>query len=697
MGRWNTGLCRFADGKLLLRSVALFCVLFIAGCLQASDNKVQEPRIAELSVKSLSSGPRHVCAVIEDGVVQCWGANDHRQLGHDAMPVANAPRIVEGIPPMVEVSVGSQHSCARTQGGDVYCWGGRHGLAKRVKSLSGVKTMASGGARTCVIDSSGTKCFRYDRISLAMLTIGGMEDVVSVSVGHQHVCGVTGPGKVLCWGENVFGQLGDRTQLHRAIPVYVAGDFRAVEVSCGHSHTCARTQRGRAYCWGSNAAGQVGRSGGGALSEPQLIASLNGVEEVVAGDVFSCARLQDGSVSCWGATQRGHFSTAEQGDPASTKLVGKLSGMTLLAAGHAHACGRKDDGTVHCWGDNEHGQLGTGPVQFRPLAYTVKKPKKIAELVAGSSHTCARTQDGDVKCWGLNANWQLGNKSDDTRVPVPIKARDIQNAVQVTAGANHSCALIDGGTVACWGANGRGQIGDKSRERRTRSRPTPKLQSIVHVEAGRSHTCALSSGGHVSCWGDNRYGQLGDGSRNLRTRPVRVRGLGDAIAIATGEKHSCALRRDGHVMCWGSNEQGALGIKRGRFRPSAVMVEGLDSVVELRARGERTCARTASGDILCWGDGKRKPKLVGSYPKAVELDLGIAHMCLRFDDGSVRCSGSNYRGQLGDGTRTLRGGFVPVIGIKPSAKVTCGRRFTCSLSSGLSSTCVNFSNKGSNF
>ena len=444
--------------------------------------------------QTIASGPRHVCAIVDEGEVQCWGNNEHRQLGHDAMPLSNAPRRVIGLPPITEVSVGSQHSCARTTDCEVYCWGGRHGLPKRVKALSGVKTIASGGSRTCVVDDPGTQCFRYDRLSLSMMSVGGMEDVVSLSVGHQHVCGLTGPGEVLCWGDNSSGQLGDGTEIHRAIPVQVGDNFRALQISCGHAHTCNDIQQwsslllGFKWCWASRTFG-----GWGAEPTPTR-AWIRGCAEVVAGDIFSCARLDDGAVTCWGASKRGHFSDGEQSDPASSRIVGALSDMTELSAGHSHACGRQDDGSVHCWGDNEHGQLGTGPVQFRPLAYTALKPKEVVGLVAGSSHTCARTAKGEVKCWGLNATWQLGNKSDDTRVPIPIKARDIAGAIQITAGANHSCALLEDGTVACWGANGRGQIGDEKRERRTRSRPTPKLKSVVHVEAGRSHTCALTSG-----------------------------------------------------------------------------------------------------------------------------------------------------------------------------------------------------------
>ena len=663
---------------LLSGLVVLLCFA-AAGCISTDERSPLEPSIVQTPITSISSGPRHVCAVVGAGAVQCWGANDHRQLGHDAMPVENAPRPVPGLPPMVEVSVGSQHSCARTGDGDVYCWGGRHGLPKKVKSLSQVTSIASGGVRTCAITASGTRCFRFDRISLSMMTVGGMEDAVAVSVGHRHVCGLTAAGRILCWGDNEFGQLGDGTQTHRAIPVRIGGDLRAVQIACGHSHTCATGQDGKAYCWGSNAAGQSGRTGAGHVNEPQVIAGLVGVRQVVAGDAFSCASLGTGDVQCWGATKNGHFVDAKQGDPASSRVVADLAGIVELAAGHAHACGRDDDGDVFCWGDNEHGQLGTGPVQFRPTPYSVLKPSHALEVVAGANHACALTRDGFVQCWGLNTTWQLGNRSDHTRVATPIQVRDVKDATQVTAGATHSCALLNDGRVRCWGANGRGQIGDERRERRTRSRQNPKLHNVTRIQAGYHHTCALHENGTVSCWGDNRYGQLGDGSRNLRTRPVRARGLKDIATIAAGEKHTCALRRDGDVFCWGSNEDGAIGQRRNRIRSSPVKVAGLADIVDIQARGARTCAVTKSSEIFCWGDGKRKPWLLGQYPGVAELALGLAHLCMRYEDGRVHCSGGNYRGQLGDGTRTLRSELVPTVALTSSKQITCGRRFSCSL------------------
>jgi alpha-tubulin suppressor-like RCC1 family protein len=351
----------------------------------------------------------------------------------------------------------------------------------------------------------------------------------------------------------------------------------------------------------------------------------------------------------------------------------------LHRAGKEHVCIRRRDASVWCWGGNALGELGTGPGGYRPLptaASLVGTPKAI---YAGSGHACGQYDDGRVRCWGRNHYWQLGDRGVGSRSVKPVVARHVRSVEHVALGGNHSCVLLKNGTVRCWGTNGRGQMGDEHRERRTRSRMVSNLKDIVQVGAGLNHSCALSRNGRVRCWGDNRYGQLGDGSRFLRSRPRTVLGLTDATHVVGGEKHSCALRKGGSVVCWGSNGAGVLGTgkRRGSLRP--VSVVGITDGVELRSNGSRTCVRTRGDEILCWGSGKRRPVKVGFFPGARRFDIGLAHVCVIEREGYVSCSGRNFRGQLGDGTRVFRDRFKRVQGLRNVVAIAAGNRFTCAM------------------
>ena len=94
----------------------------------------------------------------------------------------------------------------------------------------------------------------------------------------------------------------------------------------------------------------------------------------------------------------------------------------------------------------------------------------------------------------------------------------------------------------------------------------------VQITAGASHACALLTGGSIRCWGANQRGQLGDGTRTFRTAPVPVKGLADAVAVSAGDRHTCALKRDGTVWCWGENDFGQMGRPPTKLSPRTLDV-----------------------------------------------------------------------------------------------------------------------------
>jgi alpha-tubulin suppressor-like RCC1 family protein len=157
----------------------------------------------------------------------------------------------------------------------------------------------------------------------------------------------------------------------------------------------------------------------------------------------------------------------------------------------------------------------------------------------------------------------------------PTAVVDLTDATTITAGDYHTCARRASGTVVCWGLNSYGQLGTGTAGGASFT-PTgiAGLTDAVELAAGALHTCARRATGAVVCWGRNNYGQLGDGTTTNRTTPVTVAGLSDAVEIAAGYSATCARRASGAVVCWGINDSGQIGDGTNTARSIPVMVPG---------------------------------------------------------------------------------------------------------------------------
>jgi alpha-tubulin suppressor-like RCC1 family protein len=183
--------------------------------------------------------------------------------------------------------------------------------------------------------------------------------------------------------------------------------------------------------------------------------------EMGPGFDYSIGLTKAGLVYSWGANNVGQLGRAAN-DPSPAGVVA-ITNVTNIAAGLEHACA-VSSGTLMCWGNDQNAELGDGKQNTQsqtPVTVNVAS-KTITQVTAGYSHTCALASDGTVYCWGQNDWGQCGTVGDggagDVLAPTEVQGLT-GKALQVEAGTNHTCALIEGGSVMCWGANDRGQLG----------------------------------------------------------------------------------------------------------------------------------------------------------------------------------------------------------------------------------------------
>ncbi len=291
----------------------------------------------------------------------------------------------------------------------------------------------------------------------------------------------------------------------------------------------ALTSTGGVECWGTNGHAQLGDGTTKNHTKPVAVSGLaNGIEEIAAGGFQTCALSSGGGVECWGG----------RGRQVVPKPVPTLpNGVRAVSAGSAsYACALTSAGGVECWGSNQFGQLGNGTTTDSSTPVAVSGlTSGVRAISAGGFHACALTVDGVVECWGGNDSGQLGDGTTTNRTK-PVVVSGLARGVRaISAGGAHTCALLSGGAIECWGYNRLGQLGDGTTTNHTTPVAVSGLASGVRaVSAGNQHTCALTVAGAVECWGQNDEGELGDGTTKRRLRPVRVIAL-CIVPAMTGE------------------------------------------------------------------------------------------------------------------------------------------------------------------
>jgi alpha-tubulin suppressor-like RCC1 family protein len=336
-------------------------------------------------------------------------------------------------------------------------------------------------------------------------------------------------------------------------PHRVVGLFDIATLDAGNSFNLAISGdgNGRVLAWGHNQDGQLGDGSTEPSASPVRVFGLRNVVATATGNSDALALLSDGTVMAWGNNQAGQLGNGQRGsetDSTIPHLVHGLGGVTAIAAGGNHAYALLENGTVMAWGSGESGQLGNGSTQASLVPSPVTGLSHVRAISSGNRFGDALLEDGTVMTWGYNRFGQLGDGSTTSRLtPVPVVG--LSNVKQISGGGNlssdgHNIALLNNGTVMTWGDNESGQLGDGTTTDSSVPVAVHGLSDVSSVAAGGAHSMALLEDGTVMTWGSNEFGQLGNGTTENSVLPTAV--LDNCTRIAAGSMHSlaaCNLRQ----------------------------------------------------------------------------------------------------------------------------------------------------------
>jgi hypothetical protein len=352
--------------------------------------------------------------------------------------------------------------------------------------------------------------------------VAGLSAVKSVTAGMTHTCAVHRDGRVSCWGD---GKVIGPGLAAVTAPVAIEVGGPAASVTAGVLASCALLEDATVRCWGDLGSGP----GAARKIVKEDGAPLAGVTQITGGSLTFCAASAAGTY-CWGDNLAGELARpVSMAFPPTTAVLAQAGARPVIAAtvailvhdGVSQLCG---------WGNNDSGIVpGARAILDRPSC--AEMVPGVLQLSPGDGHVCARRGGAAFSCWGSNSGGQLGTGDEATlEAELPGKTLTMPSPITtIASGAYHVCALLETGAVMCWGSNDQGECGSPRSSPHfspTAAAPLPARAVAIGSGAAAQHTCVVLENGTVACWGSNSDGQLGaptDPAGSYSAVPVLVR------------------------------------------------------------------------------------------------------------------------------------------------------------------------------
>ena len=505
--------------------------------------------INHLQAYDITVGESHACALFHDGAPRCWGYNNYGQLGIGSTSTQYEPQIVSGYS-----NSNNSHSLFA---------GFNYSIPISVAGWNYNSSIIGNSNQNITWDEHNHTLKLNEWLPVgnytSHLSFSNQNNVIHLNISYEIIYTVD--------------PYSDRVSSHSSgMSIIDRPSYKIpIEIETGNGGTCFITSNDLNYCQGVGSSGQLGYGSTGNPTSPVKIRNFEEpLKSVSMKNTHSCGIDYENILWCWGYNQYGQLGVGNTAQNTyRTSVTQDIAGQGLglvqqVEVGfYYHSCAIIDF-SAYCWGHNNYGQLGdsTTSNRLRPTEVSAPENARFTDLSIGAHHTCGIIENGSVYCWGRNNFGQLGdNSTEDSHLPNYTLIPGNSKAVALTSGLHHTCALMDNNTIYCWGYNGNGQLGDgtyNTIHKPVISQLNPSNR-IVQISAGNEFTCALIENGSIYCWGSNNANQVeGDESDELSSSTsnpyyVNITENGNFASIDSGSQNICAITKASDIRCWGSS------------------------------------------------------------------------------------------------------------------------------------------------